>query len=432
MRALFILFIFAALLLGSFECFQHHQQQQQPRLPSQPRMHRLHMLLQEQRGARASGSTRQDRVGVANNVLHSASSSSNVEASSASTGVQSIGGYSQSIGTLLALTALWSISDRLPRLLYPLPPAVLYAGSSTVSACMLGFLHLRSSTPMPDNTHLRAGLELASWFMAGSTLQILGLWMGVHASTIDAVGQLGLVLIPIGETLILKQNVRKTLWAAVFLSVMGSIILGTIRKGASGRFALGAGLLSTSGVLAVVGAASTLVAPIFYAGYELRLTALGKRCDPVALATSQQFFQALGSCTGLLAFTLFLGLSPRAGPPGGRLIFGGCLACLLGGSVLSVTSVARCFAQPVVGATRSNCLYSLQPLWQPWDLTGGFSRRAASTMLLLGAWLAALPRGWRGLEVAMQEAVAFVNATYVGAKENFDKRRKAQGEDFNL
>lgn len=246
-----------------------------------------------------------------------------------------------------------------------------YGSIRAVDSALEGRFDETPEEAFPCPSSARAGLELTAWFTLGGLLQIVGIGMGVSASAAAFMGFLSIALVPFAERSYFHKSIPRRVWFATVLSIAGvALVMGDSAAAARTFNGIKQWRPTSSGFRVLTGFLLCLGAPVCYAGHDLRLTALGQDVAALPLAYSRQLWQLGAMATAIMAslsrttsgsgvqsWGAFLAATPR---PAAIRLFStvGALALLRVG-----TCYVQNLAQPVVGTSRSQLLYAMEPLF---------------------------------------------------------------------
>jgi drug/metabolite transporter (DMT)-like permease len=237
------------------------------------------------------------------------------------------------------------------------PPVLLMNGAvSVVALCglLLGGESLESNTPLPstlqkqqhtDALALQGGCELGLWKFLGTTANLYGLALttACHGALLI---QLTTLIVPIVQGL-QGVPIPKRIQFSVALALAGVVCFTQ----------------DPAGSPSVLGDALCVVAAGFYATYDLRLFAWGKKVAPRKLITNKIATQAM------LSAGLLVGASGSwqetidyvSANPEWSIILP--VVLWSGVAVNAVAPFLQVGGQQAVGPTRCQTIYASQPLW---------------------------------------------------------------------
>ena len=240
------------------------------------------------------------------------------------------------------------------------PPPVLLLNAAVsivaLAGLFLGGESLESSTPLPsalqqlgqakddDSLAMQGGFELGIWKFLGTTANLYGLSLTTagHGALLI---QMTTLIVPVVQGM-MGVPIPRRIQFAVALALAGVVCFTQDQTGTPSAF----------------GDALCVLAAIFYATYDLRLFAWGKRVTPRRLITSKIATQAILSSALLVSVdwqdtTRYITSSD---PNWGLII----PVILWGGiAVNAVAPFLQVGGQQAVGPTRCQTIYASQPLW---------------------------------------------------------------------
>jgi len=220
---------------------------------------------------------------------------------------------------------------------------------------------------------LQAGLELGTWKMLGTLLNILGLSL-TSAGHGAFLIQLTTLLVPLAQG-VMGVPIPQRIWTAIGLALTGVFLFVTQDTG-------GAADASLAGDLACVATA------VLYATYDLRLFywAGQRKVAPLPLITTKIVTQTLLSVAVLVAFAAEPSLDfvrQAAGTADLAVVAG--VVLWSGLAVNALAPLLQVRGQQAVGPARAQILYASQPLWAALMSFGLLGERVGTTGLVGGA-----------------------------------------------
>ena len=244
-------------------------------------------------------------------------------------------------GLAIAAAALYAISTPFSKILLEgvsptMMASLLYLGAGIgllLVSCSRRIVGRESGEVPLDRSDLPYTVAMVVLDIAAPILLMTGLTMTSSATT-SLLNNFEIVATTVIALVIFRENVSKTLWTAILLVTVSSILLSVDDL---------SGFVLSPGALLVLGAC-------FCWGLENNCTRRLSEKDPIQITTVKGIFSGLGS----LAVALYLG-NPI---PGIALI---CITLILGflSYGLSISSYIR--AQRDLGASRVSAYYSLAP-----------------------------------------------------------------------
>ena len=244
-------------------------------------------------------------------------------------------------GLAIAAAALYAISTPFSKILLEgvsptMMASLLYLGAGIgllLVSCSRRIVGRESGETPLDRSDLPYTVAMIVLDIAAPILLMTGLTMTSSATT-SLLNNFEIVATTVIALVIFRENVSKTLWTAILLVTVSSILLSVDDI---------SGFVLSPGALLVLGAC-------FCWGLENNCTRRLSEKDPIQITTVKGIFSGLGS----LAVALYLG-NPI---PGIALI---CITLILGflSYGLSISSYIR--AQRDLGASRVSAYYSLAP-----------------------------------------------------------------------
>ena len=244
-------------------------------------------------------------------------------------------------GLAIAAAALYAISTPFSKILLEgvsptMMASLLYLGAGIgllLVSCSRRIVGRESGETPLDRSDLPYTVAMIVLDIAAPILLMTGLTMTSSATT-SLLNNFEIVATTVIALVIFRENVSKTLWTAILLVTVSSILLSVDDL---------SGFVLSPGALLVLGAC-------FCWGLENNCTRRLSEKDPIQITTVKGIFSGLGS----LAVALYLG-NPI---PGIALI---CITLILGflSYGLSISSYIR--AQRDLGASRVSAYYSLAP-----------------------------------------------------------------------
>lgn len=244
-------------------------------------------------------------------------------------------------GLAITAAALYAISTPFSKILLDgasptMMASLLYLGAGIgllLVSCSRRIVGRESGEAPLDRSDLPYTVAMIVLDIAAPILLMTGLTMTSSATT-SLLNNFEIVATTVIALVIFRENVSKTLWTAILLVTVSSILLSVDDL---------SGLVLSPGALLVLGAC-------FCWGLENNCTRRLSEKDPIQITTVKGIFSGLGS----LAVALYLG-NPI---PGIALV---CITLVLGflSYGLSISSYIR--AQRDLGASRVSAYYSLAP-----------------------------------------------------------------------
>ena len=244
-------------------------------------------------------------------------------------------------GLAIAAAALYAISTPFSKILLEgvsptMMASLLYLGAGIgllLVSCSRRIMGRESGETPLDRSDLPYTVAMIVLDIAAPILLMTGLTMTSSATT-SLLNNFEIVATTVIALVIFRENVSKTLWTAILLVTVSSILLSVDDI---------SGFVLSPGALLVLGAC-------FCWGLENNCTRRLSEKDPIQITTVKGIFSGLGS----LAVALYLG-NPI---PGIALV---CITLVLGflSYGLSISSYIR--AQRDLGASRVSAYYSLAP-----------------------------------------------------------------------
>lgn len=278
--------------------------------------------------------------------------------------------YRRGLITIVGITFLFaSNSPALHAAFADGSPPILLVNAAISCIALVGLLFggsaLESNTPQPsaliedEDVSLQAGLELGLWKFLGTTANVAGLSMTTadHGAFLI---QLTTLIVPVVQGVMGVPIPRRIQWAVV-LALAGvflftqDVVVAVDGAGVSESIASHQASTSRGDALCVVAAA-------FYATYDLRLFAWGKKVAARKLITGKIATQAILSVLVCAAYSYqesvayLTSSSPR---------FDVLIPVILwsGIAVNAVAPYLQVGGQQAVGPTRCQTIYASQPLW---------------------------------------------------------------------
>jgi drug/metabolite transporter (DMT)-like permease len=247
------------------------------------------------------------------------------------------------------------------------PPPVLLLNAAVSVVALIGLLlggdSLESRTTLPsslrqeqlqqqlqagkedeDALALRGGCELGLWKFLGTTANLYGLALTTagHGALLI---QLTTLIVPIVQG-VQGVPIPQRIQASVVLALAGVVCF----------------TLDPTGTPSAMGDALCVLAAVFYATYDLRLFAWGKRLAAKRLITSKIATQAALSVTLLAVLSAGESIDYIFAPdtPWGSVVP---VVVWSGVAVNAVAPFLQVGGQQAVGPTRCQTIYASQPLW---------------------------------------------------------------------
>jgi len=282
-------------------------------------------------------------------------------------GAATDGEYQRGILTVGGITLLFASNSPAIHAAFAnsdLTPPVLLLNAAVSVVALTGLLFggrlLEDSTPLPstleatastdfDARSLRAGVELGSYKMLGTTANIYGLSL-TSADHGAFLIQLTTLIVPVVQG-IRGVPVPPRIWTAIALAI-GGVALFTTDPNSAGASLQGDGLC--------------VLAALLYATYDLRLFHWGRRVTPLPLITTKIFTQAVLSVGTLVALGAeeardYLTSALASPDESFNLVVGVVVWC--GVAVNAIAPFLQVGGQQAVGPARAQVLYASQPLW---------------------------------------------------------------------
>jgi drug/metabolite transporter (DMT)-like permease len=237
------------------------------------------------------------------------------------------------------------------------PPPVLLLNAAVSIVALVGLVlggeSLESNTPLPsalkqnkeeeDTLALKGGCELGIWKFLGTTANLYGLALTTagHGALLI---QLTTLIVPVVQG-IQGVPIPRRIQFSVLLALAGVICFTQ----------------DATGSPSALGDALCVVAAVFYATYDLRLFAWGKKVAARRLITTKIGTQALLSATLLLAVNRQEAFEYLSSDPSWAIIIP--VVLWSGVAVNAVAPFLQVGGQQAVGPTRCQTIYASQPLW---------------------------------------------------------------------
>mmetsp|Transcript_43938 Transcript_43938/g.105997 ORF Transcript_43938/g.105997 Transcript_43938/m.105997 type:complete len:430 (-) Transcript_43938:43-1332(-) len=248
-----------------------------------------------------------------------------------------------------ALHAAFSGSD---------PPPVLLLNAAVSSIALVGLVvggeSLEENTPLPSSLDtsavdeqeglaIQGGVELGLWKMLGTTANLYGLALTTagHGALLI---QLTTLIVPVVQG-IQGVPIPRRIQFSVLLALAGVVSFTQ----------------DPTGTPSATGDALCVLAAIFYATYDLRLFAWGKRVAPRQLITTKIGTQAILSLALLAALDWSSATEYLSADPNWTTVVP--LVLWSGVAVNALAPFLQVGGQQAVGPTRCQTIYASQPLW---------------------------------------------------------------------
>ena len=276
--------------------------------------------------------------------------------------------YRRGLLTIVGITFLFaSNSPALHAAFADGSPPILLVNAAISCVALVGLLFggsaLESSTPQPsaliedEDVSLQAGLELGLWKFLGTTANVAGLSMTTadHGAFLI---QLTTLIVPVVQGVMGIPIPRRIQWAVV-LALAGVFLFTQDVVVARGSMSESIAALHASSSR---GDALCVVAAAFYATYDLRLFAWGKKVAARKLITGKIATQAMLSVLVCAAYSYqesFVYLTSSSHR------FDVLIPVILwsGIAVNAIAPYLQVGGQQAVGPTRCQTIYASQPLW---------------------------------------------------------------------
>jgi drug/metabolite transporter (DMT)-like permease len=239
------------------------------------------------------------------------------------------------------------------------PPPVLLLNAAVSMVALVGLLlggeSLESNTPLPsslqqrqpkeqeDALAMQGGCELGLWKFLGTTANLYGLALTTagHGALLI---QLTTLIVPVVQG-IQGVPIPRRIQFSVALALAGVVCFTQDATGSPSAY----------------GDALCVLAAVFYATYDLRLFAWGKKVVPRRLITTKISTQAILSAALLIGVDWQASLDYLASDPNWALILP--VVLWSGVAVNAVAPFLQVGGQQAVGPTRCQTIYASQPLW---------------------------------------------------------------------
>ena len=212
-----------------------------------------------------------------------------------------------------------------------------------------------------DLTALQAGMELGTWKMLGTLLNIVGLSL-TSAGHGAFLIQLTTLFVPLAQG-VLGVPIPQRIWTAIALALVGVFLFTLDDGGGSGNGASS----SLLGDAACVGTA------VLYAAYDLRLFHWGQQVEPLRLITTKIVTQTALSVTILGAFAAapawqyvhdaWISINNNNNNSAHDVVLVGAVTLWCGLAVNALAPYLQVRGQQAVGPARAQIMYASQPLW---------------------------------------------------------------------
>jgi drug/metabolite transporter (DMT)-like permease len=237
------------------------------------------------------------------------------------------------------------------------PPPVLLLNAAVSCIALIGLVlggeSLEENTPLPstldrndekeESLALKGGVELGLWKMLGTTVNLYGLALTTagHGSLLI---QLTTLIVPVVQG-IQGVPIPRRIQFSVILALAGVISFTQDPTGSPSS----------------LGDALCVLAAIFYATYDLRLFAWGKKVAPRELITTKIATQAILSVSLLAVVDWQTSFDYLLSDPNWASIVP--LVLWSGVAVNALAPFLQVGGQQAVGPTRCQTIYASQPLW---------------------------------------------------------------------
>lgn len=237
------------------------------------------------------------------------------------------------------------------------PPPVLLLNAAVSCIALVGLVlggeSLEENTPLPstldrndekeESLALKGGVELGLWKMLGTTANLYGLALTTagHGSLLI---QLTTLIVPVVQG-IQGVPIPRRIQFSVILALAGVISFTQDPTGSPSS----------------LGDALCVLAAIFYATYDLRLFAWGKKVAPRELITTKIGTQAILSVSLLAVVDWQTSFDYLLSDPNWASIVP--LVLWSGVAVNALAPFLQVGGQQAVGPTRCQTIYASQPLW---------------------------------------------------------------------
>lgn len=267
--------------------------------------------------------------------------------------------YQRGISTIFFITFLFSSNSPALHAAFSGsdPPPVLLLNAAVSCVALVGLVvggeSLEENTPLPsalvtndqkeDAVALRGGVELGLWKMLGTTANLYGLAL-TTASHGALLIQLTTLIVPVVQG-IQGVPIPRRIQFSVILALAGVVSFTQ----------------DPTGTPSAIGDALCVVAAIFYATYDLRLFAWGKKVAPRELITSKIGTQAFLSVVLLVILDWQNSFEYLSSDPNWASVVP--LVLWSGIAVNALAPFLQVGGQQAVGPTRCQTIYASQPLW---------------------------------------------------------------------
>ncbi|CAJ1930803.1 unnamed protein product [Cylindrotheca closterium] len=268
--------------------------------------------------------------------------------------------YQRGIATVVFITFIFSSNSPALHAAFSGsgPPPVLLLNAAVSCVALIGLViggqSLEDNTPLPsaldtsaadeqEGLATQGGIELGLWKMLGTTANLYGLAMTTagHGALLI---QLTTLIVPVVQG-IQGVPIPRRIQFSVLLALAGVVSFTQ----------------DPTGTPSATGDALCVLAAIFYATYDLRLFAWGKRVAPRQLITTKIGTQAILSLALLAALDLSSATEYLSSGPNWSTVVP--LVLWSGVAVNALAPFLQVGGQQAVGPTRCQTIYASQPLW---------------------------------------------------------------------
>lgn len=280
--------------------------------------------------------------------------------SSMATGNEKSAEYQRGLATIVFITFIFSSNSPALHAAFSGsdPPPVLLLNAAVSCIALVGLVvggeSLEENTPLPsalDTTEvdgesglaIQGGVELGLWKMLGTTANLYGLALTTagHGALLI---QLTTLIVPVVQG-IQGVPIPRRIQFSVLLALAGVISFTQ----------------DPTGTPSATGDALCVLAAVFYATYDLRLFAWGKRVAPRQLITTKIGTQAILSLALLAALDWSAATEYLSADPNWSTVVP--LVLWSGIAVNALAPFLQVGGQQAVGPTRCQTIYASQPLW---------------------------------------------------------------------
>ncbi|KAL3935207.1 MAG: hypothetical protein SGBAC_009228 [Bacillariaceae sp.] len=280
--------------------------------------------------------------------------------SSMATGNEKSAEYQRGLATIVFITFVFSSNSPALHAAFSGsdPPPVLLLNAAVSCIALVGLVvggeSLEENTPLPsalDTTEvdgesglaIQGGVELGLWKMLGTTANLYGLALTTagHGALLI---QLTTLIVPVVQG-IQGVPIPRRIQFSVLLALAGVISFTQ----------------DPTGTPSATGDALCVLAAVFYATYDLRLFAWGKRVAPRQLITTKIGTQAILSLALLAALDWSAATEYLSADPNWSTVVP--LVLWSGIAVNALAPFLQVGGQQAVGPTRCQTIYASQPLW---------------------------------------------------------------------